>query len=428
MGLKVLLVNVHSWRNSGDGALYEVTMDIVRRAFPGCQITLAINDPDSYSGVDKKVISFYGWANQSLKQKSARFIWLFCASLFCAMIYYITGKEYTGFMPRNLKSTIHAYLEADVVIDCPGGYYFSYGRGLDFLFFSFTIGLAILLQKPIYIFPQSFGPLKYGREKWITRWIFNKSRIVMAREELSLRLLHSWGVLERKCLIMPDLALAYRNIQRDAVIHLPTCYANKWDCRRPILGVSVMDRSLQQPDFNNQKGYEMVIATAVRHFIKKYDGQALFFPQTRGPSPFEDDRPAMWRVVSLLSDVADSIVVVNEAIPVHLLWSIIGHMHMMIGTRMHANIFALSQCVPVIALAYAHKTAGIARMIGIEDWVIPMTSVTNDILIEKVDSLMKQREQVIEELVRVIPTLISEIDKIPSLISEDYATVQLGRN
>lgn len=65
---------------------------------------------------------------------------------------------------------------------------------------------------------------------------------------------------------------------------------------------------------------------------------------------------------------------------------------------MHANIAAISSCVPTIAVAWSHKYYGIMRTVGQEKYVCNFKTMDFEELRAKVDDLWDSREKVREEL------------------------------
>jgi polysaccharide pyruvyl transferase WcaK-like protein len=95
---------------------------------------------------------------------------------------------------------------------------------------------------------------------------------------------------------------------------------------------------------------------------------------------------------------------------------------------MHSNIFALIGIIPVIAIGYLHKTSGIAKMVGIEDWVIDIREMSESELINKIDNLLKKRSEYVDQLKNKMPTLVKEANKAGILIRDDYASLRKKKN
>ena len=71
----------------------------------------------------------------------------------------------------------------------------------------------------------------------------------------------------------------------------------------------------------------------------------------------------------------------------------IGLVDLFVGTRMHSNIFALSQHVPCVAIAYEVKTNGIMRMFDLSDHVINIEDITALRLVTAVERALAARDQ-----------------------------------
>ena len=65
---------------------------------------------------------------------------------------------------------------------------------------------------------------------------------------------------------------------------------------------------------------------------------------------------------------------------------------------MHANIAALSMAVPTIGIGYSHKTWGIMKMMGQEEFICDFQEVSVSIMMDKIDKAWQNREKITEEL------------------------------
>lgn len=80
---------------------------------------------------------------------------------------------------------------------------------------------------------------------------------------------------------------------------------------------------------------------------------------------------------------------------------IISNFDLFIGSRMHANIAALSSNVPTIAIAYSHKSHGIMSLFKLNQFVINIQDLNLDILktkfimiCEDLDNIKKRLEKI----------------------------------
>ena len=72
---------------------------------------------------------------------------------------------------------------------------------------------------------------------------------------------------------------------------------------------------------------------------------------------------------------------------------------------MHANIAALSSGIPVVAIAYSHKTLGIMRACGIEEFTLDERTLSQKLLVETLQSAFERRVEIRGVLEKTIPEL-----------------------
>ena len=59
--MKILIINLHSSQNAGDDVLTKMTIQQLQTSFTLPLLTLAMNDPDSYTGGNVTLGSFTTW-------------------------------------------------------------------------------------------------------------------------------------------------------------------------------------------------------------------------------------------------------------------------------------------------------------------------------------------------------------------------------
>lgn len=424
MSVQIFLQNVHSDFNAGDLALSRVTVKQLQENFPNCQITLSMNDPKSYTGDLQVIGSYFNWAMTYHQWHWHRLAWLGPASLIPVLTKRFFGKAWFGLTPRGLRDWLSAFIRADLIVSTAGGFFYSSGHGLTLLLTSYSLILAILAGKPLYIFPQSIGPFKFFWERPLARWIYSRARIVMTREPISADNLSDCGLPRQAVIVLPDIAFGFKGAEKDVGQAWLVAQGIDPAKDRPLLGMTVMDWAAFNKHFDNQKQYEDAILAAIRYFVTQYGGRVLLLPQVWGPTKEEDDRLTALQLAERLPELGKAVIAIRDPLSPELLQAIFGEMDLVIGTRMHSNIFASTRCVPVIPIGYLHKTLGIARMAGLDEWVIDIEEVDAEILVHKLTALWEQRHRVREHLRCTIPVLIEESQKAGRLTAQDFLSLQ----
>lgn len=420
MPTKIVLINVHSTSNAGDAALTEVTIEHLEKTFQNSKIEIVMNDPQSYYHDEKTLVSFTAWVNQSNIKPLFRFFWLIFISAIPALTKRAFGKAFYLPLATTITPTIKSLVDADLVISAAGGYYYSYAKGRSFLYISYTMALVMLSGNPLYMLPQSFGPFQFWYERIIAKWLLSRVRVLMVRESESQEYLNKLGIHNRSLYILPDMAFSFvgSNIQNNEDSFF--LILNQLPKDQPLLGITVIDWGLQFLKFINQDQYEESLVAVIKYFISNYNGSVILFPQSCGPSPAEDDRIPAKRIIKQISELKGKISLIDIPLRPAVLKTLYGYLEILIGTRMHSNIFAMIEGTPVLAIGYLPKTLGMASMVGVENWVIDIEDINPYLLIDKFKEIWKNRELIHEKLLIKIPELAEQTNIALEIIYRDY--------
>ncbi len=422
---KILVINVHSYHNAGDAALAEMVLRILRDRFPKAPIITAMDDPDSYSGPEPTVKSFMAWFKHDTQKRTGwRWVAIFCIgleSLLAVAAYRLFGRPILFPVLKGHQETIRAYLDADLVVSCAGNFLYSSGvLGLAFVFSIYTMAYACIAGKPLYTMPQSIGPLNRWWEKVLVRWLVARMRLVFIREPVSWATLQTIRALGSHCHLVPDVAFAFPAVPNHVGASLLS-EAGLQMSTYPLLGVTVIDWQGQMRAFKKQELYEEAIAEAIRYFIAHYQGKAVIFSQVCGPTFKDDDRIPARRVLDRVKDLGgDQVLLLDRDLPPGLLKSTYGLMDIFIGTRLHSNIFALGEGVPVVAIAYQYKTRGVMEMLGLERWVMDIDTVDIGTLIPFLESAFAERQKTRQQISEIMPGVIESIGRVGQMIAMDF--------
>lgn len=424
--VKILIINVHSAQNKGDAALLTMAVKCLRDAFPINSFTIAANDLDGLTIAESKVGSFFYWMHRVSSEGKMQWhplgiMKVLIVSLWTLMTYRLFGHPSFLGIPRVLKDTINAYFEADLVVSAPGNFLYSSGKfGLTFLVIAYTMGYALLSGKPLYLLPQSIGPLRRKRDRKLIRWILNRARIVMIREPISMNELFNAGVSNPRCYLKPDLAFALQSAPLQEAITRLCAWGVDSDTDRPLLGITTINWGARTGRGDLQIRYEDALIQAVTYFLDNFGGKALFFPQVRSKALVNDDLQVARRITSQLSK-RHHVLLIEEDLSPELLKAIYGLMDIFVGTRMHSNIFALSQGVPVIAIAYFPKTWGIMQMLGLEKWVLDIDKIAPESLISRMVELYRERGNISQYMKAKLGQLVQDCSQVGLCIASDFA-------
>jgi colanic acid/amylovoran biosynthesis protein len=424
-GPKILVINIHSSRNAGDAALLEETIKSLLFLSPS-EIVLATNNIDidvsKFSDMEniRVVLSFTGHFVSTNRRKVWRIdkmVWGILLSLIVLLWYRVT-RRLPNWLPALWYDLFKAYANADLVISCPGNIFVTMGKvGLPFLVSAYTVAYALIMGKPLYVMPQSIGPLNRWWERALVKLLYSRARLIFVREPISLRLAGEIGLPRAKLHLVPDLAFVYTSAPLEEAAELLKEVVGQLE--GPLVGVTVINRLIRYIDNEVWEQYEKSIAYALSKFIDKYGGSIIFFPQVTGPTAKEDDRVASRRIVAKMGNPSSAIVIEKPLLP-NILKAAYGLMDIFIATRMHSAIFAISMKVPTLLIGYLHKVMGLAQMLSLEEWAIDLRSVTENVLWERLEALWLNKDILREHLGNIMPLIEIKAGEVGQIIKRDF--------
>lgn len=422
--MKVLLLNPHSPQNAGDLALLQTGIKQIREAFPGSEIVFTINDPHpiEFLPVDVPfIMSLIHCKTQLIVNVERRWrkwlmISLLCWLLIVSLLYRWFGIR---FSPKNndYRILLQHHYDANITISIGGGYLYS-TKAFDLNFFWVWLGTAlpIFMGKPLFLMPQSFGPVIGRVQCHMVQWLVDRTCWVAAREPESITFLQAIGV-KKSILLLPDTAFIADEVEYDHMAQIVAPFLPKQNGKRPIIGMTLMDFGAQNQIFMKQQDYEQAILILIQHINRQYNAVIVLFAQCFGATPPEDDRIIARRIATQI-DSSVSLCVVDAMLTPSVLKAAYRSLDVLVATRLHSAIFAFDTHTPSLVIGYLHKSLGLMNMLDMSDYQIDIGAVDSDMLCKKFDMLWQQRELISNHLEHRIHELHNDLDTLPRLMRE----------
>jgi colanic acid/amylovoran biosynthesis protein len=112
------------------------------------------------------------------------------------------------------------------------------------------------------------------------------------------------------------------------------------------------------------------------------------------------------------------VTVIDAALAPVELQAAYSRLDLLVATRMHSAIFALSAGVPALAIGYLHKSAGIMEMLGLERYVLDIDTIDAERLCAVADRLWDERAAVRARIATRIPAMRATLEKLPELLPQ----------
>jgi polysaccharide pyruvyl transferase WcaK-like protein len=97
--------------------------------------------------------------------------------------------------------------------------------------------------------------------------------------------------------------------------------------------------------------------------------------------------------------------IVYEAENVEDYKSALDSMDLVVSSKMHPAVLAVSGCVPAICIAYDQKQTGFFQVLGLDDCVILIREFSAENLFLKIDGVWRSREEIKNMLREKVPLM-----------------------
>jgi colanic acid/amylovoran biosynthesis protein len=393
--LKFLIINAYSWSNKGDFGIRLGMITAIRQVFgKNTEIAILSTTPQidaiHYKGYEVNVIDW------GIIDSFASSLW---KNVVCGTLKSLSILSqiliYRLLRYRKSGSLIDEYVKSDLVIS-PGGGYLNDSFTISMLVPNlFQIWIAILLNKPFVIYSQSIGPFRSKFWSALTKITLEKAQIIQVREKISLDWLSRIKVSNPNVFLTSDAAFLLNPSTDESIEKI---FLKENIPMFNLIGITPVYWSF--PNHNNHKekywNYILSIAETVNNisFIDK-NANFVFVTHVTDVRNLNGgiDKFALRDIILNIREKDRIFVIKGDYAPNDLI-GIYGKMRILIGSRMHSNIFALVAGTPVIAIAYEHKTNGIMNMCGLKNWVLDIDNIDAQQLSDKVLKLLNDESTI----------------------------------
>jgi polysaccharide pyruvyl transferase WcaK-like protein len=389
---KILLLNA-GWSNKGNLALIHSTMETIENFIPNVEWNLL--GPEQLDKKDYSVKQRLGWGLSIKKPQYTLMSLLYLIKC----IYIHTCNRFNVHIQLTRNSKLLDYYDCDLVINS-GGDHMSGENGIGVFGTFMNIVYPILLGKPVILYGESLGYFKSPILNYLAKVIFNQTKLILVREELSKKYLIENSVINPKIYMTADPAFRLKPILQDRILEIFTAEGID-DIQRPLIGINPSGLMYQFSEGMLEKGkgkekFKDIMAKVIDDLIENLNATIIMIPHVY--SYDNDDRIAINIIYNLVKYKYKLKLIKNEYSPEELK-GIIGLCDLFIGARMHATIASTSMLVPTVGIAYSHKMYGIiGEMLGQKKYIIDIKELDYEGLMLKINDAWKNKDKIKKEL------------------------------
>ncbi len=285
-----------------------------------------------------------------------------------------------------------------------GGDSFSDIYGLRrFLYIALPQILVLLMNRPLLLMPQTYGPFRGKFGIMIARWIWRRAQAVFSRDKNGESLVESLkNGIEAKVEFVPDLGfcMAPEPLGLNILKEIENYRRQGSIVGLNPSGLLYMGGYTRNNEFQLRESFSTLLEALIDQIVQELDAQVLLVPHVcGGPFSQEDETKLCKR---LQEESASRHRRRVHYLDYHLnhrqMKSLISHCDLFIGARMHACISAVSQGVPTVCLAYSPKFQGVMKPFTSGVKIADLRLLTIPEVLAIVEGAFRAREQMRKQL------------------------------
>ena len=413
-----ILIRGAGFENKGAEAMLRVVQRELSARIPSVSFQAVVKPLEAYSTYCSGIAPLY--YEPSLRMQILRMFPL--VSKIPEFLLSKKNPEFARAIKVNTKAAyeINAIESIDAVVDVSGfSYSDSWGVG-GFKYAWPWLEYCQLKKKPYIFLPQAWGPF---RKEDVADWANKLSQVadmIVSRDDESskhLAQLQKNPVLEvRQC---SDIAFRFQGapsfVGNDILNSLGI------SGNRPVIGLVPNMRIYERTTGNGASNlYVKLLIALANHCIEVLGVDVLLAPnEIKVPGIQEADDRFLCGIVSAHIREAKHCFTLRDYYSSETVKSILGQVDLLIASRFHSLVFALSQGIPVLALGWSHKYYELLRPFGLEEYVVDYDKLDTADVISLAEKAWQQRKFTGEHICGIVPRLQAQVDEL----FDDVATM-----
>ena len=298
--------------------------------------------------------------------------------------------------------------DANLVLSIAGGDSFSDIYGLRRLaYVTLAPILALLLGKDVVLMPQTLGPFKSRVAKLVARYIIGHAKVVYSRDRKGLdETIAELGLDSNstKYRFSYDVGFVLDPVP-PVKLDIVGLAAENGRCRvgLNVSGLLWMGGYTGKNMFGLRADYRKLIYVLIERLIADRQCEVILVPHVFGSDSESDTTVCAALYEELSKKYPGKLGIAQGHYDQGEIKSVIGACDFFVGSRMHACIAALSQCVPAVAVAYSDKFIGVLKTIGMEGAVADPRYLDETAIVNFVDLKFEERQAAHQQLAMVMP-------------------------
>jgi polysaccharide pyruvyl transferase CsaB len=271
----------------------------------------------------------------------------------------------------EIKKTIKTIRECDLFI-LGGGGLFTDEKFRAVIIWAIQALIAVYFRKPLLCLGQSVGPLRTAAGRFVTRKVFEKSKLTIVRDDYSRKILTELGI--KKVVSLADCAFTLSVPQSSE------------ENEEPFIVLSV------RPWFSEDNKRSKILSRFIEYVYDVYKLRTVLVP-------FQIVRDNDHKLLSEIYDGVENkkcAEIFDYKTDYRKVLELIAKAKAVVGMRLHSLIFSSIASRPFVAISYSAKVTEFVKQMHMGNLLIDWTDLTLKDLQHKFDILMKDQESLIK--------------------------------
>lgn len=332
---RILISGYYGFNNSGDDAILKAIVTDLKRLDNSIEITALSNNPSATEQV-------YG---------------IHAVNRF------------------NTKEVIEAIKNCNLLISGGGSLLQDVTSTRSLLYYIALMKLGKVCNKPIMVYANGIGPINKKINRIITRNILNKVDFITLRDRDSEEFVKELKVKNKNIRVTADPVFTLEASDDSLVDEIFVKEGVPLD--KPLVGVSIRN-------WTNEEKLIDTLSDAIEYIISNYDANVVLVPMH-----YPEDLPISMKLLDKVNNKRCT--VISDRYSVEDIMAIIKRFEMIIAMRLHSLIYAATQNVPMVGIAYDPKIEGFLKFIEVNK-MCTIEDIDYLQLIKYIDYVWESRE------------------------------------
>jgi len=282
----------------------------------------------------------------------------------------------------EIKDVIGAIKDCDLFISGGGSLLQDVTSTRSLLYYLVLMRLAKLFNKPVMVYANGIGPINGKMNRFLTRRILNRVDLITLRDEESNLFLKDLGIKNKNIHVTADPVFTLEPTEEKSIDRILEKEGIPKD--KLLVGVSVRK-------WDNTENLVDNVTKAIDYVIEEYGVSVVLIPMH-----YPED-------LSISEDILDKVTkkgcyVLSNKYNVEDIMGVIKKLEIIIAMRLHSLIYAATQGIPMVGIAYDPKIVGFLKSIDME-YMCSVENMDYNQLIKNVQYVWDNKEELRNKLI-----------------------------